>query len=319
MRRIGSSFKSTLESSYFLFSLLTREPIRNFTQKHVPFVFLALLISTCYECIITGSLIALAKPYRYKDVANFINSSKHVVGFTRNLVLPEDIDKHHPTFVNVLKSHSVPPNRINDSFHIVTTFRYIFDEDFLQWGNLSWVGYLDKRVTPTIPLRMKKLQHYADMIYGSKGDSENYICDKFAFGSRTISWAIFGFALARRATQLHVNLLEFGITRHFDDVLLNFAELELPNQIRESRKGSDEEETFISLKHLKQFIVLNGVALVVWVGVFMVEWRKTVVISASVVFTRVKMITCRAVRSRVMPSKTGVSDFVKSVKNRVSV
>lgn len=242
-----------------------------------------------------------------------------MVGFTRNLVLPEDIDKHHPTFVNVLKSHSVPPNRINDSFHIVTTFRYIFDEDFLQWGNLSWVGYLDKRVTPTIPLRMKKLQHYADMIYGSKGDSENYICDKFAFGSRTISWAIFGFALARRATQLHVNLLEFGITRHFDDVLLNFAELELPNQIRESRKGSDEEETFISLKHLKQFIVLNGVALVVWVGVFMVEWRKTVVISASVVFTRVKMITCRAVRSRVMPSKTGVSDFVKSVKNRVSV
>lgn len=247
--------------------------------------------------------MAPSRPYRYKDVGDFINSSKQVVGYSRNLVLPEAISKFSPVFFNVLKRHGVPLDRIKDSFHILHIYAYITEDIFAKWDNLSRVGYLDGRVTNYIPFRMEKLQVSVDMITSEKmkSEGEKYICDKFIFGNRQTSYSYFGFALARRATQIHASLLEFGIPLYWDDVLFNHDRLQNLRIKRENnRKGWDEEERYIGLKHQRQFLVMNLVALLLWGGVFIAERRETVMNYVRDVFTgfriRVKIVVCQVVQ-----------------------
>lgn len=276
--------ESSLETSYFLLSLLMRQPIRAVTQKDIPFTLITLLIPWCYEGTITGSLIAPSKPYRFKDVGDFINSSKTVVGYSKNLFLSGDITKFSPVFSRVLERHGVPLHKIKDSFHIIETNEYVREETFTQWENLSRVGYIDRRVTNYVATRMESLQVFVDMIHRSDG---KYICDKFPFGHSQTSFSFFGFALSRRASEVHANLLEFGIPLYWDSVWLYYAKLK-----HLKRRRWEEKENYIELKHLKGFLVTSAVVLLAWGVVFMVEYRKRAVHYAIFVFG----ITLRSVK-----------------------
>lgn len=88
-----------LSSSSYLFSLLLREPIRNFSRGHVTFVALTLLISGVYEGCITTNIIAPAKPFRYENVGQFINSSQKVVVYSANINLPMSLSETNPYFL----------------------------------------------------------------------------------------------------------------------------------------------------------------------------------------------------------------------------
>ncbi|OXA53936.1 hypothetical protein Fcan01_11712 [Folsomia candida] len=270
--KIWSHVTVWLSSSYFLFFLLTREPIRNFTRGHVTFVILTLLLSWGYEGCFTTSLMTPSKPFRYKNVGEFINSSQIVIIHSANLNIAQTIDEKSPVFSTELERHGVAGK--TRSFLIVRNTKIISDQYLTRWENLSSLGYLDTNVRNMVPVYMERLQMHMDS-WKVKGEHETYICDQFPFSHVNTVYTYFKFVLARKAIMLHNAYLQSGILMFQDSINSNafrihsaeIARWGKPDKIGEGGDG------FILLKHLRSLFYLNLAILSGLVIIFMLEIR----------------------------------------------
>ncbi|OXA45929.1 hypothetical protein Fcan01_19025 [Folsomia candida] len=196
-----------LSSSYFLLSLLLREPVRNFSRAYVPFVALVLLVTWGYEGCITTNIIAPAEPFRYENVGQFINSSQTVVLYSGYLNMPELVNEYNPVFLTELKTFGIAEEKKVRSFRIIRGAGHLFDDLIMRWDNISHMGYLDCRTRSFVPVYMERVQIVMDL--GKvEGKDDTYKCQQFPFGDAKMSFTSFKFVLARRAMDLHTFLLE---------------------------------------------------------------------------------------------------------------
>jgi len=68
-----------LTEAYFIFSLLVRQPIRNYTGKYAIFALLSLIFSWSYESLLMGSLTVPSKPKEYHSLKEFLKAYKKIL------------------------------------------------------------------------------------------------------------------------------------------------------------------------------------------------------------------------------------------------
>lgn len=262
-----------LSSSYFLFSLLLREPIRNFTRGYVPFVVLTLLVSWSYEGCIVINIIAPAKPFRYENVGQFVNASQKVVTNSANINLPSYINESSPIFYMELKKFGVvDPKIMKRYFKIVRNEIFLPDEVLIGWKNLSSLGYLDSRISSFVRISLERWQTYADL-RRVQGQRDTLRCNQFPFGHVKMSFSKFAFALERKAIGFHNVFIEngmsaFGDRINFEEFRIYTAKIERVTYQNKTTRGIDG---LILLKHLNSIFQLQAVLLSILAVVFLGE------------------------------------------------
>ncbi|OXA46244.1 hypothetical protein Fcan01_19129 [Folsomia candida] len=311
-----------LSSSYFLFSLLLREPIRKFSRRYVTFVGLTLIISWAYEGCITTNIIAPAKPFRYENVGQFINSSQKVVVFAARLNLPGHIDAYNPVFFMELKKFGVSGGKVIEKFfHIIRhiTTSYIFNYGLGQGKNVSDIGYLDSRIRSIVSSSMERMQIEMNL-QKIEGQHDAYKCHQFPFGHVKMAFASFKFALARKAIILHNVLLESGISAYSDRITDNEFRLDSAKIEREA-KTNVGRESYILLKHLRAIFELHVTLLSAFIVIFVFEkWVcfPGVLVSSKLLVMRMKLALtksrqtlkkyfCRRKKQKRFPKRTNIS------------